>query len=68
MFDAGLVTEGKKGEQNLLPFVATQGGDSLANVKLQRLVKMSLILIRNLKESKFFPWHSQVELTKSQEV
>lgn len=36
MFDAGWVTEGKKGEQNLLPFVRTQGGDCPANIELQR--------------------------------
>lgn len=39
MLDAGWVTEGKKGEQKLLPFLTIQGGDSPANAELQRLVK-----------------------------
>lgn len=36
MFDAGWVTEGRRGEQKLLPFVKRQGGDSPANITLQR--------------------------------
>lgn len=42
MFDAGWVTEGRKGEQILLLFVTRQGGDSPANIKLQRKTGMSV--------------------------
>lgn len=53
----------KKGEQKLFPFVRIQGADSSSNLKLQiRLVRTSLMLMRDLKEYMWFHRHSWLGL------